>query len=119
LTINFEKHSLAYESYLKYESKIVDSGYKWTLQLVETLFLAIDHFCKFVNSFSLRANLMDGEYSKSNDLTQYPQFVEKMNQTLFDNKTNTGLNETVIPFIKNVSYQMISNKVIDETKLHD
>jgi len=91
------------QSIYSYESKILHNGHKWTLQLVKTLFLAIDHFCKFVNSFTLKAKLMDDAYSKRDDLAQDPNFVKKMNQTLFDNKNHTGLNDTVIPFIKNVS----------------
>jgi len=95
------------QSIYGHESEILHDGHKWTLQLIKNLFLAIDHFCKFVNSFTLRAKLMDKAYSKSYDLTHDPEFVKKMNQTLFDNKNNTALNETVIPFIKNVNYSMI------------
>jgi len=80
------------------------NGLKWTVELAETLFLTIDHFCKFVNSFITRTKILFREEVEDLDLSQNPFWVQMINQTLYDNKNNTKLNETVLPFIKNVGH---------------
>jgi len=87
-----------------YKTPFLHNGHKWTTQLAETLFLTIDHFCKFVNSFITRTKIFKRDDVDDLDLSQNPFWVKMIDQTLYDSKNNTKLNESVLPFIKNVSH---------------
>jgi len=90
--------------YQDFKTPFLYNGHKWTLKVGETLFLTIDHFCKLVNSFITRTGILKRNDVEDYDLSQYPFWVQMINQTLYDNKNNTDLIKKVIPFIKNVSH---------------
>jgi len=76
-------------------------GYFWTRDILETLSYALDHFCELANPFSSKANVMN--YTLKSSLSEDKEWAKIQNVTLFDNKNDTALKETVIPFLKNVS----------------
>jgi len=78
-------------------------GHYWTLDILETLSYAIDHFCELANPFASKANIMNDELKSHLSASTNKEWVKIQNVTLLDNKNDTALKEIVIPFLKNVS----------------
>jgi len=83
-------------------------GLTWTHKAVDKVLFIMDHLCEIVKSFSTATRLIDENKIQKIKLKANPKFLTNENMTLLDNahdkNENKDMNETIVPFLKNVKF---------------
>jgi len=81
-------------------------GLIWTRKAIDKVLFIMDHLCEIVKSFSTVTQLVDENKSQKFRLKANPKHLTDRNMTLLDNvhdkNENKDMNETIVPFLKNV-----------------
>jgi len=84
----------------------------WTHKAVDKVLFIMDHLCEIVKSFSTATRLINEKKILKLKLKANPKHLTNENITLLDNahdkNENKDMNESIVPFLKNVYMIFVS-----------
>jgi len=93
-------------------AKFKYKGLTWTHRAVDKVLFIMDHLCEIVKSFSTVTQLVDENKTQKFKLKANPKHLTNENITLLDDThdkmENKDMNETIVPFLKNVNITYIT-----------